>query len=528
MTIEGSGTLRQLVEALREHGRFEHAVQHCTIIETHISLVLLTGRYAYKFKKPLNLGFLDFTTLDKRRHFCEEELRLNRRLAPRHYLDVVPVTGPRRRPRVGGAGPALEFAVKMLQFPREMELDTLVARAGLSPELADRLARRIADFHDRAAAAPGDGRFGSTDGILQPALQNFEAPAAALRGNDRAMARLHEIEAWTRASCAALEEVFKARLAAGRVHECHGDMHLGNMVLHDGELVIFDCIEFCEELRWIDVMSELAFLLMDLDCLRQTGPAWRLLNAYLEHSGDYAGLSVLRFYQVYRAMVRAKVAAIRLAQENFPAGQRDGESKRLVEHLDLARHYLYPAAPALIITHGLSGSGKTHLTQCLLERLGAVRLRSDLERKRMHGLPAAARTGSAAGEGIYSAASGAAVYHRLRQLAAAGIRAGYRVIVDATFLRREQRSLFAELARETAVPYLILELDADERILRERIRRRAAGGSDASEADGSVLEYQIASREPLEPGEGVSALRINSGATADAQRLAAAIRSRIE
>lgn len=517
--------LRELVVSLRDRGRFDHPAEHREIIETHISYILLTGKFAYKFKKPLDLGFLDFTTLDRRRHYCEEELRLNRRLAAGHYLDIVRVTGSLRHPRIGGAGPALEYAVRMVQFPRDMELDTLCSGGRLSTELIDRLAERVAEFHRTAAIAEADSRFGAADSITQAAAVNFQAISKSLeiRGDDAT--RLRAIESWTLAACKELEAEFVRRKSAGRVRECHGDMHLGNMVLHDGNLVIFDCIEFSDELRWIDVMSEIAFLVMDLDFLRQTASGWRFLNAYLERSGDYGGLSVLRFYRVYRALVRAKVAAIRLGQASLAAADRHRETVRLKSHLDLAWNYLRRPGAALLITHGLSGSGKTWLTQHLIEKIGAVRMRSDVERKRMHGLPAIAGTGSGIDEGIYSATSGDAVYARLLELAAGAIETGYRVIVDATFLQRRQRQRFFEYARDRNIPFLILHLDASESTLNERIRRRAAAGADASEADREVLRFQAARQEPPGEAELNSCLRVDTEGGIDFERLARAIDS---
>ncbi|MBI2993423.1 MAG: AAA family ATPase [Gammaproteobacteria bacterium] len=519
--------LRRLVESVRDHARFNHPAPTMAIVETHISIILLTGPYAYKFKKPLDLGFLDFTTLPRRKHYCEEELRLNRRLAPRHYLEVVSITGPQERPVLGGSGPVLEYAVRMLQFPREMELDRIAAREELTPDLVDRLAEKIARFHASATIADAGSRHGSIESIRDPALANLSQLAAdpALAGDERVS--LRQLEEWTRVQCHALHARFQARQEHGGIRECHGDMHLGNIVLHDGELVIFDCVEFSEGLRWIDVIDEVAFLMMDLRARAGTGPAWRFLNAWLEHSGDYGGLGVLNFYLAYRALVRAKIASIRLQQPGFKAEARAAETASRQIHLSLARGYSGPRTAALLIAFGLSGSGKTSVTQDLLERLGAVRVRSDIERKRLHGLAALEASGSATGAGIYSEAATGATYGRLAQIAAEVLEAGHCVIIDAACLRREQRACLEGVARERGAPWVILEVSAREATLRRRMNERRKVGGDASEADARVLDYQIANLEPLDGSEQAARIRIDTEAGVEMDSLCGQISSKL-
>lgn len=538
-------TLPPLIAALHEPQRYDHPVERVTLVETHISWVLLTGRYAYKIKKPVDLGFLDFSTLEKRRHFCEEELRLNRRLAPEIYLAVVPITGTPENPRLGGPDAPIEYAAKMVQFPQEARLDRVLARGELGPEHIDDLAARLAEFHLHAAVAGPDRPFGTPERVWQPVNENFEQIRARVAdGNEARAARqerrgcgfgetdrppLERLAQWSRTTFEQLRDSFAARRRAGFVRECHGDAHLANMVLLDGRVVPFDCLEFNDNLRWIDVMNEAAFTVMDLEsacgaslprgpCLDPIGedrgqPAYarRFLNGYLEHTGDYEGLRVLRFYQVYRALVRAKVAAIRLSQPGLSDAEREqiGESYR--SYIELAERYTRPIRPALMIAHGLSGAGKTTLTQALVERLGAVRARSDVERKRLHGLAAAARSGSALNEGLYTAEAGARTYDRLAELARAIVGAGHTVILDATFLRRTQRDRMRALAEELRVPFLILAFEASEATLRERVAVREQAGGDASEAGLAVLEHQLASAEPLAVEERAQALVINTG-----------------
>ncbi len=518
-------TLPPLIAALHDPRRYDHPVERVALVETHISWVLLTGRYAYKIKKPVDLGFLDFSTLDKRRHFCEEELRLNRRLAPEIYLAVVPIAGTPSNPQLGG-GAAIEYAVQMREFPQEAQLDRVLARGELKPGHIDDLATRLADFHQRTAVAGPDSPFGTPERVWHPVKENFgQIRARIADGNEAKAARqerrgcgfgeterppLERLEHWSQTAFEQLKNDFAARQREGFVRECHGDAHLANMVLLDDHVVPFDCLEFNDNLRWIDVMNEVAFAVMDLVDRGQEGYARRLLNAYLEHTGDYDGLRLLRFYQVYRALVRAKVAAIRLGQPGLDSAEREriGESYR--GYIALAERYTRPTKPALVIAHGLSGTGKTTLTQALVERLGAVRVRSDVERKRLHGLAPTARSGSALNEGLYTADAGARTYDRLARLARAIVAAGHTVILDATFLRRAQRSRMHALAEELRVPFLILAFEASETTLRERVTLRAQMGIDASEAGLVVLEHQLASAEPLAGEEQTHALAINT------------------
>jgi hypothetical protein len=478
-----------LITALLEPAAYPHAAAEVRLIETHISWVLIAGDFAYKLKKPLDLGFLDFSTLEKRRHFCDEEIRLNRRLAPNIYLDVVAVTGSVAAPRIGGDGPVLEWAVRMRAFPPEATLDCAVE---LTTDQVDAITDAIARFHRSLPAAPLDSPYGEPAAVLQPALENF-AQIRALQPECTLLGRLDALEAWTHAEGARLEAVFAERKRAGGIRECHGDLHLGNIAWVNSAPLIFDCIEFNPGLRWIDVLSELAFLFMDLMHRARPDLAWRLINRYLEHTGDYAGLDVFRFYLVYRAMVRAKVAAIR-------ARQQPGAASELPGYLALAEMLARPQPAALFLMHGVSGSGKTWLAQMALERFGAVRLRSDVERKRLFGLDALDDSRRIEG-GIYTEAASARTFQNLLELVTTLLQAGYRVIVDATFLKQAHRAPFVALAESMGVPLRILDLQADEALLRQRVQQRMARADDASEADLAVLEAQIQAVEPFTAAE---------------------------
>lgn len=517
----------QLIRSLQDASLFDHPVEGFQLIETHISWVLLTGMYAYKIKKPLNLGFLDFSTLDKRRHYCEEELRLNRRLAPEIYVDMVSITGSHDAPRLRGPGEPIEYAVRMVQFPQEAQLDRVLARGELTHDILDRLCDRIAAFHAETPSAAQDSPFGLPERLYQPIKENFEHILPVLEAQRRQTDRLRVLRSRTDAAYRRLYETFILRKREGLVRECHGDMHLANIALFHGEIVIFDCIDFNESLRWIDVMSELAFLVMDLEERGHPELARRALNRYLEASGDYAGLDVLRFYQVYRAMVRAKVACIRLHQGALDSDESERLTAQYQGYLALAEAYTQPLHPAVIIIHGLSGCGKTTVTQALLERWDAIRVRSDVERKRLAGLKATELSRSGLDGGIYTAELTEQTYGRLAELARRMVYAGYPVIVDAAFLKRAQRLTFRDLAYGLNVPFVILDMQAPEAVLRSRVAERQRAGRDASEADLAVLARQIATHEPLDADEQPLAIRLDTSLPLDMARLLAELDARL-
>ena len=463
------------------------------VIETHISFVLLTGTFAYKLKKSVDFGFLDFTTLSRRKFYCHEELRLNRRLARSLYLDVVPITGTTDAPQLGGDGPPIEYAVKMREFAQDALASVAASRQRLSATHIDALAAEVAAFHVSAARALPNTPFGTADGVRRFALQNF-GRIRPLLTDPAEVAELDALRKWTRDEHAVIAAAIEARRAHGQVRECHGDLHLGNIALIDEHPVIFDGIEFDDALRWIDVMSEAAFTVMDLMYRGQDSLARRFLNAYLEATGDYDGLAVLRFYLVYRAMVRAMVVRERAHQLH----DDEAQTSSLAEYrgyVSLAKRFTHLSHPALIITHGVSGSGKTVWSQTALEMLVAIRVRTDVERKRAYGIDSRDHRHAGNDSGLYGADATFETYRRSLASARAALMAGWITIVDGAFLMRWQRAMFHELAREVGAPFLIVDLIADASMLRARVARRLREANDASDADLSVLDHQLRTRE---------------------------------
>jgi aminoglycoside phosphotransferase family enzyme/predicted kinase len=511
MSQEGNPVAAQLplVSALQNPAVYEHAVTGLQLLETHISWIILTGEYVYKIKKAVNFGFLDYSTLEKRSFYCQEELRLNRRFAPQLYLDVVAIGGTAEQPSLQAGGEPIEYAVRMKQFPQSGLLSALAASNALTPETIDALALLVSTMHAAIDRADRYAGHGLPDDIHHWVMENFEHIRPALHQAAQ-LQQLQQIESWCRREFDDRQDMLEQRRCDGFIRECHGDLHLGNLALIDGRIIPFDGIEFNPQLRWIDVISEIAFLVMDIRDRGYPRLAARLLNAYLQHTGDYPGLAVLRYYLVYRALVRAKVAVLRLPQARSTLDEQNVWYEYR-SYMELAAHYVRPPAAALIITHGVSGSGKSYYAAQLAERMGAIQLRSDVERKRLHGYSAAADTQSGLKTGIYSADASTATYEQLATLARTVIEAGYPVIVDATFLQYALRERFRQLSTSLDVPFLLLQCEAHRDTLCARIRSRQMAGGDPSEAGIEVLDAQLASREPLMPQEMAAVLSVDAG-----------------
>lgn len=518
---------QQLVQALRDPQAYAHETRDIELIETHAAWVLLTGRYAYKIKKPVDFGFLDYSTLEKRRFNCEEEVRLNRRFAPEIYLDVVAVSGSPEQPRVQGEGPALEYAVRMRQFPANGLLSELARDGRLDGALVEQMIEQVADFHRIAEPAAPGAPFGAPEQIHHWVVENFDHIRPEIDAQDE-LQRLDSLRAWVEAQRQQLDTLFRDRKREGFVRECHGDLHLRNMTLIDGKVTLFDCIEFNPQLRWIDVISEVAFLMMDLEERGYPQLANRFLNGYLQRTGDYAGLRLLRYYLVYRALVRAKVSMLRRRQEASGSPEYRKADADYRQYLHLAEAYAAPAKAALLLMHGLSGSGKSTVARALCEALGMIQIRSDVERKRLSGLGLLDKSKSATGGGIYTARHTEQTYARLRELAESVIAAGYVAIADATFLQKAWRDSFRRLAGDCGVPCLILHCQAADAELARRIPAREAGGREVSEADLGVLAAQRRSLDPLTEDELGATVRIDTEAADYRTKLLDTLRRRLE
>ena len=484
-----------LLNALQNPALYDHPVSDFTLMETHISWVLLTGDFVYKVKKPVNFGFLDYSTLQQRAHYCAEELRLNKRLAPDLYLDVITIHGSEDAPNLNGDGPIIEYMVKTRQFRQEDLLGNLQRAGGLTPTHIDSLAATLADFHQRIAPASPDAPWGEPEQVHAPVAQNFEQ-IRPLLSEAADLTQLEQLEHWAHTTFQRLIPQLAQRKADGLIRECHGDIYLDNVTLIDGQVTLFDCIEFNDAFRWIDVMSDVAFMAMDLEDRGLPELSQRFVNAWLEHSGDYNGLAVLNYYKAYRAMVRAKVALLRLGQPDVSQQEREQVLARYHGYIALAESYTHIPRRLGLLTHGVSGSGKSTLSSELVSRLGMIRVRSDVERKRL------AASDTITGQApLYGQDMDRQTYARLGELATQILAAGYSVVVDATHLQRGQRQMIRQAIEAQGVPCLILHCQAPLDTIEIWLNERQRKGTDPSDADIHVVHTQLQQLETLDEQE---------------------------
>jgi aminoglycoside phosphotransferase family enzyme/predicted kinase len=485
-----------LITALQNPELYDYSVKNFKVIETHISWVLLTGNFAYKIKKPVNFGFLDFSSLEKRRFYCHQEVRANQALSPEVYLTVIPITGSIERPEFSGAGETIEYAILMREFNQENLFTALLERRALNSELVDEVAVLLAKFHLQAKTNLPADNLGSPDQVLQPVKQNFEQIRELLKTkNGKNLTQVEHLEQWALSEWQKLQTAFIKRKQAGFIRECHGDIHLGNIALINNKPVIFDCIEFNDELRWTDTMADIAFLTIDLIDNNCQEFSYQLLSYYLEHCSDYTGLVVLPFYQVYRAVVRAKINLFKYAQSEDHA--QSLYYQKFQHFMSLSEQLLQPRPQQLFITYGLAGSGKSTVSQTLVRERGVIRLRSDIIRKKLYDLDHLDLSHSGVNEKIYSVDATQKTYQLMARYAKTILLSGYSVVVDAAFLLHEQRQQFIEIAQQQKLPIIILVCAAPIKTLQTRIELRQAVKRDPSEATLEVLEMQRKAQEML-------------------------------
>ncbi len=496
------------LDALLQPAAYPHPVRDVQVVETHISWVFLTGEFAYKLKRPVCFPFVDLRSIERRKLFCAEELRLNSRFAPQLYVRLCPVTLEGDRLRIDGRGEVIDYAVCMRQFAAADELGTLLANGQLAPAALAGFGRELARLHAALPRADSGERWGQPAGVRALLLRNLaecEQEAGRLGTADtvRSLSRTYAARIEAAGPCLA------RRRAQGQVRECHGDLHAGNIVRYDGRLQAFDCMEFEPAFRWIDVAEEIGCLYMDLRARGFDAHAQSFVAGYLGESGDYPACRLLRLYGAHRALVRAKVAALRAADAADPR-LREASRKEHCRYLDAARELLAVQRPRLILMCGLSGSGKSWLAERLALELPAVHLRSDVERKRLGGLAAQQRSGAGVGEGLYSAAMTAATYERLRACAAEVLGGELSVIVDATCQLREQRERLSSLGPACDARVCVVFCHAPAGVLAARIAARQRAGLDPSEADRGVLALQRAGFEPIDASEGLTVIEADT------------------
>ncbi len=475
---------KKRIKLLMRPEAYMHPVSSIELVETHLSWVLLTGHDAYKIKKPVHLDFVDFSTLDKRKHFCEEELRCNRAFAPELYLGVVPIVEAEDgQIRMGGEGQTIEWAVHMLQFPQDDQANRLLEGNRLTCDEMRGFGSALAEQHGRLPCARNVDQTG-------PLKSNFDT-LNSLQNTKEYRPILSRLEAKTLKDVEITEALMTERSERGYVRECHGDLHLSNLVRTPKGIRAFDCLEFDAKLRNIDVWCDVGFLYMDCAVRERDDLGYSFVDGYLDHTGDYEGLTLLPLFARYRSMVRAKVAALRLEQ----SPQDTGSAAKMETHIEWTDRHSNRSAGRLIMMCGLSGSGKSHWAARLVPELQALRLRSDVLRKRPEELALRTSAGSGIAEGSYSSAQSELVYGKLARITARLLISGENVIVDAANLGLSQRQGFYSAAKTAGATCILLQLTAPVATLRDRIKRRKREGSDLSEADIAVLEWQRAHLE---------------------------------
>lgn len=454
------------------HPPSQEAVQ---LIQTHISYVLLTGEFAYKVKKPLNFGFLNYSTLEARKHFCEEELRLNQRGAASIYLAVLPITQTPDGYELGGAGEVVEYAVKMRQFPQNTLLTHLFDQGELTEDLVQKLARVIAEFHRKTITNDYIRSFGDVGQVRQAFDENFEQTRQYI-GGPQTQQQFDETQAYCERFFAEQVDRFQQRIQADRIRECHGDLHLRNIAYWHQDLLLFDCIEFNEPFRFVDVMFDIAYIVMDLAARQRPDLSTLFLNTYTEETGDWDGLEILPIYVSRQTYVRAKVTSFLLNDPGVPAAEKQMAAETAALYYRLAWEYSQERQGRLLIMSGLSGSGKSTTAQSIAKKIGAIQIRSDAVRKHLGGIALQER----GGDDLYTPEMTQKTYERLLELGVGLARQGYSVILDAKYDRQALRQTVIEQATLHHLPLQIMHCHAPMEILRVRLQQRKGDIADAT------------------------------------------------
>lgn len=489
----------RLIEELLDPGAYPERPSKVTLIQTHISYLFLTAKYVYKIKKPVDFGFLDFTTLDKRLLYCTEEIRLNRRLAPAIYLGVVPVALKNGKAAMEAEGAPLEWAVKMRRLDEGSILSNILARGAVAQESIVRIGHVIAEFHKAAFSNPRISGFGLPEVISRNATENF---SQTQRYVGRAVSKeaFDIMRSYTERFISSNTRLFLERASSGYVRDCHGDLHCDHISIGEG-IEIFDCIEFNERFRYSDVVADIAFLSMDLDFRNRPDLACVLDDAYFASTNDTDGRRLMDFYKCYRALIRAKVDCLKSEEAEVPAAERLGAFLSARVHFRLGRQYSEGGLkPLLIISSGLSGTGKTTLSRAIALATGAVVISSDMVRKELAGIPPQTLCANGYGEGIYTPELSARTYAEIISRAKALLEKKRSVILDATFLKKSSIAVALTAAMEAGAETCIIRCVCPDEIVKENILKRQSQVQHgaASDAGWEVYLRQKGSLEALE------------------------------
>jgi aminoglycoside phosphotransferase family enzyme/predicted kinase len=503
-------SLSNIVESMTRTATYPHKPETVELFQTHISYVFIAGDYVYKIKKPVNFGFLDFTTLEKRKFYCEEELRLNRRLAPSIYLDVVPVLQDNSgNLSLGGTGQVIEYAVLMKKLPLDKMLKILLAQNRADQKIMAAVAEKVARFHKAAETGGKIDQMGSVQTIRHNADENFEQTEKYVDVTIPAY-QFHFIREYVKRFLESNKNLLEKRIVQHKIRDCHGDLHLEHICVAD-EIIIFDCIEFNERFRCGDVAAEVAFLTMDLDYNGYSHQAGDFVHAYLQYSDDADLLTLLNFYRCYYAYVRGKVISFRLDQKEIPENERAEIRETASKYFDLA--YTYAARlekPVLILTAGLIGSGKSYQAQRIAARLGADVIRTDILRKEMLNIHPAEKRHESFGQGIYARDVSQKTYEKAIELAAEKIQQGRPVIIDASFKNRSDRALAVNLSERLQVPFYIIECFCPDDVVKLRLEKRKLDKDNPSDGRWEILQEQKNQYEQIEEVPGSCCFKVDT------------------
>jgi hypothetical protein len=492
--------LDHLIRAMSDPTLYPHRPQTVRVVQTHISVVFIADELVYKIKKPLNLGFLDFTTLQKREYFCNREVELNSRFSEGVYLAAVPIHSGPEGVNLKGNGPVIDWAVMMRHLPEELTLVKMLQDDRVTLGLLDRLADRLALLHAQAPTSAEIALHGAFDAIFRNIKENFDQTEAyqgrSIRPEDR-----RAIFDLSREFMETRRSLIHSRITRGFIRDCHGDLHADHVVILNG-IILYDCIEFNDRFRYGDTASDLAFLLMDLDFRGYPAFSQRVANRYAETSADYDALDLLALYKSYRGFVRGKVAGFTLDESEVPEVERRAAGQVARDYFALSLAYLKPPPPpALIVMSGLMGSGKSYLAAKLGRRLGVEPIRSDVVRKSIYGIDSSVRRLDNYGHGIYRTNATGRTYAALLDAARRTLARGETVVLDASFMRRADRKAAQEVAEETGARFRLVVCDCRDDIIRARLLARIGKANEPSDGRIELLDDQMARFEPISPKE---------------------------
>jgi uncharacterized protein len=489
-----TSTLPALIQQMLVPEFYPHPVTTpIKLMQTHASTILLTGEFAYKLKKPVNFGFLDYSTLEKRQYFCQEEIRLNQRGAEKLYLEVVSIVKQGNKYHLGSDGEIVDYAVKMVQFPQENLLSNMFEAATITVADIEEMGRVVADYHNRAQTNRYISSFGSIDRIKQSIDDNYHQTEKYI-DRIQTQQQFTETKAYTDRFLSAYPQLFCDRIVGGFIRECHGDLHLRNICRWHNQILLFDCIEFNEPFRFVDTMYDVAFVVMDLEARGRKDFANRFLNTYAEQTGDWAGLQVLPMYLSRQAYVRAKVTSFLLDDPGISIQERAAAAQTAGDYYRQAWEYTHARQGRLIVLSGLSGAGKSTLGKQIAQQLGGVHLRSDAVRKHLAGMPLTSK----GDDSLYTPEMTANTYQGVLALGSKLAAQGFTVILDAKYDRRSLRAAVVDLAQAEGIPLQTIHCTAPEHVLRDRLAHRTG---DIADATVDLLASQQAAWEDFTPAE---------------------------